>query len=102
MDAVDRTLSVTPFDGQDFAAWKFRVETLLDEKDLLDHIRDTTSKDTATIPDPTAWARNDKKAKSLIVKCVANSHIDYLRDKNTAYEMWKTHLSARVWHLAYF
>lgn len=39
--------------------------------------------------DADAWNEADKKAKSIIIKCVSNSHLDYLRDKDSAYDMWK-------------
>ena len=93
MDTFERSLGVTQFSGNDFASWKFRMEALLDEKKLIDHVDKTASlakinaepKNAAII----AWLDKDKEAKSLITRCVANSHISYLRNKTYAYEMWE-------------
>ena len=41
MDAVERTFGVSQYDGHAMvmtAAWKFRVEALLDEKGFLEHV----------------------------------------------------------------
>lgn len=86
MDNVERTLGLIQFDGNDFSAWKFRFEALLDEKDLLEHMKKPADEELLKKED---WLKNDKKAKSFIIKCVANSHIDYLRDKQFAYQMWE-------------
>ncbi|KAK9720237.1 hypothetical protein QE152_g22176 [Popillia japonica] len=32
--------------------------------------------------------KNDKKCKSILVQCIANTHLEYIKGKNTAYEMW--------------
>ncbi|KAG5892531.1 hypothetical protein JTB14_011120 [Gonioctena quinquepunctata] len=35
------------------------------------------------------FLKNDNKAKSLIVQCVSNSILEYLREKRSAYKMWE-------------
>uniref|UniRef100_A0A1Y1N9Z0 Retrotransposon gag domain-containing protein n=1 Tax=Photinus pyralis TaxID=7054 RepID=A0A1Y1N9Z0_PHOPY len=32
--------------------------------------------------------KKDKKCKSIIVQCVANTHLEYIKDKHSAFQMW--------------
>lgn len=74
---------ITQFDGKNFDHWKFRVETVLDHYGVKKCI-------TEQITSPTEeQIKLDKKCKSVIVQCVANSHLEYIKDKNTSYDMWK-------------
>lgn len=36
----------------------------------------------------TKFTKNDNIGRWLIVQCVADSQLEYLREKNTAYQMW--------------
>lgn len=73
------------FDGKNFASWKFRVLLLLEEKGLSDHVQKEPS--AANLLEA-AWKQNDVKARSLIVKCLADSYLEYVRLQSTARAMW--------------
>ncbi|VVC28089.1 Integrase, catalytic core,Ribonuclease H-like domain [Cinara cedri] len=55
--------------------------------------------------DKEKWRKNDNKCKSLIVKCIAVSYLEYVMGKNTSKEIWnsllKTFERKRVASLLY-
>lgn len=53
----------------------------------MDHIKERDTAVAAT--ELNAWNEVDKGAKTPIIKYVANSHLDYLRGKAKALDMWK-------------
>jgi hypothetical protein len=90
------------FDGTNFSNWKFRMEALLDEKDLLELVTELYSAKVVIQEGDTEQAKkekrdrlvelrkNDKKCKSQIIQRIADSHLEYVKDAETAYEMWST------------
>lgn len=74
------------FDGKDFGSWKFRLELILAERDLLEHSGKMPS--AANLLDAN-WKKDDIKARSVIVKCLANTHIEYVRQETSAHGMLK-------------
>jgi hypothetical protein len=96
---ADDKNKVPLFDGSNFSNWKFRMETLLDELDLLDILETpmNASVEAVDASDITAQdkvkkkeqlKKRDKKCKSQIVQRVADSHLEYVKDKETAFEIW--------------
>jgi len=78
------TFGITPFAGTDFSSWKFRILALLEDKEVEEHAKKVP---TAADLESDSWKKSDAKAKNLVVRCIANSHLDYVKDKSTAYEM---------------
>ena len=89
---------VPPFDGTNYSNWKFRMETLLDEMDLLDVIQEQLDELIQNIQDSQEAAqikatkeenirRKEKRCKSQIVQRVADTHLEYIKEKGTAYEI---------------
>lgn len=88
------------FDGSNYENWKFRMECLLDEKELLQLIMERPLYDEA-VSSETANERalreqrnsrlkvKDKKCKNLIVQKIAESHLSYAMGKESAYDVWK-------------
>lgn len=78
------------FDGTNFDNWKYRLEICLNEKGLLQYIQEKL----ADILSSTEAADRDKVKKeeksciSVIVQCVHDSQLEYIRDKTTAKEMF--------------
>lgn len=79
--------TIEPFKGENFPNWKFRVEMLLSEFDVLECVGDQFQKSLKKADDKAA--KKDAKAKNIIVQSVADSHLNILRGKATAYEMWR-------------
>lgn len=82
---------IAAFDGSNFNNWKFRLHTLLDERDLSIYIEnplaDILSKCTDAA-EKAAVKLKEKKCKSLIIQCIADSHLEYVKDKTSAKEVY--------------
>lgn len=88
------------FDGTNFGNWKFRMETLLNELDLLEFIRqpyysgiETSEDDSATEKErkllrTNALEKRDRKCRSQIIQRVADSHLEYVKDCGSAHAIW--------------
>lgn len=77
---------IKQFSGCDFGDWKFRIECLLEEKSLKDTIsRAPTQEELAN----EEYKKRQLRAKNMIVKHVAPSHIQFIKGKDTVYLMWK-------------
>lgn len=88
------------FDGTNFDNWKFRIETLLNEMDLLDLLEisytdmvkleqgDTAQQRREKGAKIQANKKRDRKCKSHIIRRIADSHLEYAKDKKTAFELW--------------
>lgn len=80
-DNVVERFGINQFERKDFDHWKFRMETLLDShgvKTCVEKEEDTEE-----------FLKLDRKCKSIIVQCVANSHLEYIKHKPTSYKMWE-------------
>ena len=100
--ADEEKFKIPLFDGTTFSNWKFRIETLLKEHDLLDVVRRKYMKIVIVNAEDDAKTRaekerilenlrkKDRKCKSLIIQRVLDSHLEYVKDKETAYEIWVT------------
>lgn len=71
---------IEPFSGKDFGSWCFRVKTVLEEYDVWEVLGSQPKPDKK-------WKSQDAKAKSIIVACVADSHLPYIILCETAKEM---------------
>lgn len=73
---------IEQFNGTGYDHWKFRMEILLDQHEVKICIEGEKT-------DPTAeFLKKDKKCKSIIIQCIANSHLQYVKDKTTGFQMW--------------
>lgn len=78
------TIQLPIFGGQNFSNWKFWLEAILEEKGLkeaLDEEFDLTKDDNK---------KKDIKAKSIIVQCLSDKHLEYVKDAISANEMVKS------------
>lgn len=73
---------VALFDGKNFDNWLFRLEAILDENLLLDYIKEDLSRIISGLNPESQAAQiaehelNDKKCKSLIIRRIADSHLE--------------------------
>ena len=83
----DRHSGIQQFKGVDYSDWAFRMEALLNEKRLWMIITDTPSDADRRDPE---WIQGDATVRCLIIKHIAPSHTQYIRDKATAKDMWES------------
>uniref|UniRef100_A0A336M753 CSON013047 protein n=1 Tax=Culicoides sonorensis TaxID=179676 RepID=A0A336M753_CULSO len=76
---------IVPFKGDDYPDWSFRVKLLLEEQNLWDTVNTVTNAAARLVA---AWITNDLKARRIIVDCVDNSCLEYVKGKPTSYDMW--------------
>lgn len=88
MADMDEKYKVPLFDGTNYSNWKFRMQVLLEEHDLIDLVDRSLETLIATLPVATAdvqiiaLRKNDRKCKSLITQRIADSHLEYVKEKN--------------------
>ncbi|KAK9739163.1 Sugar transporter [Popillia japonica] len=73
-----------------FSNWKFRVETLLDEKG----VKDVLVKKEEVFNDndeKVAFTKRDVQARSLIIRCISDKYLDLVKDLKTAYSKLVDH-----------
>ncbi|KAF2891598.1 hypothetical protein ILUMI_14575, partial [Ignelater luminosus] len=90
---------IPSFDGNNFDNWKFRLRVLLEEKNCLECLDEMDSSYNIIDSDDAAakavktkqiqdFLKKDRKCKSIITQFVADSHLEYIKDKHAAKEMW--------------
>lgn len=78
------------FDGTNYSNWKYRVQIVLEEKDLLEYIK----RDLATIMESASETekrnheKNERKCKLVLVQHYADSYLEYVQDKRMAKEIF--------------
>ena len=74
-----------------FHVWKQKVELVLGDRGVTDHILDTSTPD-----DPlelAQWKKDDAKAKAVIGLTLSNDLLEHVRGLETAFEMWEAILN---------
>ncbi|KAG5875944.1 hypothetical protein JTB14_037857 [Gonioctena quinquepunctata] len=67
---------IAQFHGDNFSTWKFRVEVILQEYGVFECLTKDPPADEAARKN---FDQQDNKAKSIIIQCVADSHLEYKR-----------------------
>lgn len=87
------------FDGSNFDNWKFRLQILLEENEVADSLEGMPGSYEVLQTDKPAvkaekerniqiFMKKDRKCKSIITQLIADSHLEYVKDKSSAKEMW--------------
>lgn len=77
--------------GNNYEAWKFRVETIFIEYNVDDMIQiEYRIEDYTDQKRREEAKKRDNKCKSIIVQCIEDTQIDIIRNKETGYAMWKS------------
>lgn len=79
-------LTVSKFDGHDFAVWKFQMMGFLEYHGLLEIVDGTTERPVSG--DTTAWNKLDKKARFYIGLSLEPTQVRQVMNLKTAAEMW--------------
>ncbi|KAJ8969866.1 hypothetical protein NQ314_001550 [Rhamnusium bicolor] len=69
-----------------YSNWRFRVETLLEKEGVNNNVIDVAeeSVDAMTNEQKEAFKKNDTKAKCIIVQCISDKHLEYIKDAKSA------------------
>lgn len=80
------------FDGTNFSNWKYRIRTILEEKDLLKYIDDEFEKIVAGLNNIQIYAhtKNELKCKSILIRHIGDNSLEYIKDKETAKDIYDT------------
>lgn len=78
--------TIPQLNSDNFNNWKFRVGALLAEKQLEDTLEKVVT-DFREDKEISEFKLRDAKAKSIIVQCVSDKHLDIIKDAKTAKEM---------------
>ncbi|KAG5882671.1 hypothetical protein JTB14_026083 [Gonioctena quinquepunctata] len=73
---------IVQFHGENFSTWKFRVEVILQEYGVFECLTKYPPADEAVRNN---FDQQDNKAKSIIIQCVADSHLEYVREGHIQY-----------------
>lgn len=78
------------YDGKNYNNWRFRMEAILDEKDLLTTIERELDdfKVTLTQKRLQEYKRIYKISRSVLIQHIADSQLDLIRDKKTPKQIW--------------
>ena len=100
-DEIER-YRVPLFNDKDFNNWKFRMENLLSELEFIEFIFEdykgmvTFEADDDNVKKKSKAAqieeneKKDRKCRCQIIQRLADSHLEYVKDKDSAYDMWKS------------
>lgn len=75
---------VKPFDGTSFSNWEFRIKLLLEQQGVLKVISEDPPTDDE---DLMKFNKEDVKARTIIIQCVADNILEMLKTKTTAKEI---------------
>lgn len=85
----DRT-RIPRFDGTNFSNWKFRIETYLDEKDLLKYVEQDLSSISEGSAGQSSHTTREKKCRSIIIQYIADNQLEHVKDKKHAKDVFDT------------
>lgn len=84
VDKVNRH-GILPFRGNDYPDWSFRMQLLFQQENLWTIVDQETSQIGRLAG---GWATDDIKARRILVECIDNEMLEYIKSKETANEMW--------------
>lgn len=86
MECKINKYGITPFSGEDFTNWLFRVKLVLEIEELLE----TLEEEYLRIENLSEiQKKKNAKAKNIIIQCMSDSHLEILKECSTACEMIK-------------
>ena len=76
---------IVPFKGENYPDWSFRMKFLFEQEKLWNIVNTATDEDKRNAA---GWLDNDIKARRILVDCVDNECLEYVKSKDTSHEMW--------------
>lgn len=80
------------FDGKNYSTWKYRINSILDDRDLLQYVEDDFEIITlhSTDKEYRKHAKEERKCKSLLIKHVGDDQLEHIKEKQSAKEIYDT------------
>ncbi|KAK9719679.1 hypothetical protein QE152_g22486 [Popillia japonica] len=75
--------NLVQFAGENFGAWSFRIKSILRETEVIKAIEEIDFSRVATN------ATKEARAQAILISSVADTHLEYLKDKGNAYLTYK-------------
>lgn len=102
MDDETRSLRIKPFDGTGFNNWCFRMKAYLQQLEVLRCVEvaadeedfwvipasDSAEVKAAKEVKRAARIRQDNKCQSVLIQAIADSHLEYIKDKQSPKQIW--------------
>lgn len=78
------------FDGSNYNNWKYRMNLLLDDKNLLEYVEYSLEEITLHVDDREyrKHIKKEKKCRKILVEHIDDSQLEYVKDKLTAKEIY--------------
>ena len=87
--SVASTARINKFDGANFHLWKFKMQMVLEERDLWDVKSGEVKPEHLTSSlDPATYKRKSRKAMTIICLAMEGSQLPLVRSANGAYDVW--------------
>lgn len=80
---VENKYGIIPFNGTGFDNWKFRLSSVLKAMECSEVLSNVESSRDEL------WRKKNYKACMIIIQSVADSHLEYIKEVDVAYEMMK-------------
>ena len=102
MATEEEKYKIPLFDGTNYDNWKFRLEILLDELDLLEYTvenyknmvtivgNESTDELAKKEKELSVHRKKDKKCKSHIIQRISDNYLEIVKDQETAFNIWDT------------
>lgn len=88
--ANKNNFNIELLNGNNYAACKFRIKILLEEKGVGIWVENEFTPSAYTDDSKREQdKKKDKLCQSIIVQCLDDSQLDFIRDKENAFEMWE-------------
>ncbi|KAK9743562.1 hypothetical protein QE152_g8491 [Popillia japonica] len=112
--SLEEKYKIPLFDGSNYNNWKYRMEILLEELELKEFIQTDVNEMIGAEENDSKkevkefiqtdvnemigaeendskkedFLKRDRKCKSHIIMRIADSHLEYVKDQHTAFDMW--------------
>lgn len=89
--AEENTKNYFRFNGTNYNDWKYRIDIILEEKELMEYVQEDLDEILFEAPmdESRKHIKKEKKCKSLLVKHIADDQLEYVKDKTNAKDMYE-------------